>query len=59
MFPLPVNPTVAVLTTPKGAVLKVASNIAPLPELNVVVTQNEDEFNEAALGKTFKQDVTP
>lgn len=37
--------------------MKVASNIAPLPELTVVITQNEDEFKEAAAGTMFNQSV--
>lgn len=57
MYPLPCNPKVVIHTTPKGAVMKVASNIAPLPELTVVITQNEDEFKEAAAGTMFNQSV--
>jgi predicted transcriptional regulator len=58
MTPLPTNPTVVALTDEKnGKVIKVASNIAELPELTVIVTTNPVEFYEAALGKPFNQSV--
>ena len=56
MTPLPVNPRVVVLVSPNG-VVKVASNIAPLPELDVVVTNNPAIFEQEALGKPFNQEV--
>ena len=57
MIPLPTNPTVVALIDENGKVIKVASNIAELPELNVTVTKNPAEFDEAALGKPFNQTV--
>jgi hypothetical protein len=59
MTPLPVNPTVVILVDGSngGAPLRVASNVAPLPELNVVVTDNPHEYKELALGKPFEQPV--
>ncbi len=53
MTPLPVNPKVVVLLNPEGKVEAVASNIAPLPELEVTVVKDPAEFREAALGKPF------
>ena len=57
MFPLPVNPTVVALTDANGKVLKVANNIATLPEFAVKVTTDPKVFEEEAKGKTFNQDV--
>jgi hypothetical protein len=59
MTPLPVNPKVVILVDGSngGAPLRVASNIAPLPELEVIVTDNPHEFKELALGKPFEQAV--
>jgi hypothetical protein len=53
MTPLPVNPTVVVLVDKNNKPVTVASNVAPLPELNVVVVTDPAAFNEAALGKPF------
>ena len=58
MTPLPVNPTVVVLVDANNKPVTVASNIAPLPELNVQVVRTPEEFNEAALGKPFVNAVT-
>jgi len=55
MTPLPVNPKVVVLLNPEGKVEGVASNIAPTPELEVIVTNSPAEFREASLGKPFVQ----
>ena len=55
MYPLPTNPTVVVLVNKNGSVAKVASNIAPLPEFQVVVTNDPKTFAEESLGKTFNQ----
>ena len=57
MTPLPVNPRVVVLIAPDGSPLRVASNIAPLPEMEVQVFTNECLFQEASLGKPFVQDT--
>jgi hypothetical protein len=59
MTPLPSNPTVVILLNADGLVQKVASNIALLPELSVVVTQNSLAFDQEALGKPFNQAVLP
>lgn len=56
MTPLPQKPTVVILLNECGTVLKVASNIAPLPELTVVATTTEKQFNQEALGKSFNQE---
>lgn len=53
MTPLPVNPTVVILVDANNKPVTVASNVAPLPELNVVVVTDPAAFNEAALGKPF------
>jgi hypothetical protein len=53
MTPLPTNPIVVVLLNPEGRVEAVASNIAPVPELEVVVTTDRDAYAKAALGKSF------
>jgi hypothetical protein len=58
MTPLPSNPVVVILCGDNGEVLRVASNIAPLPELKVIVTDNPHEFKEEALGKPFNQNVS-
>ena len=58
MFPLPVNPTVVVqLDTTGNHVVRVASNIAPIKEMSVVVTKFPGDFDEAAKGKTFNEAV--
>ena len=57
MYPLPVNPTVAVLIDEDGKPVKAASNIAPLPELTVKVFTNAQEFEEEAANKPFNQAV--
>lgn len=58
MTPLPVNPKVAVLIAEDGSPLRVASNIAPLPELEVQIFKNESAFEEASRGKPFGQTMT-
>lgn len=58
MTPLPVNPVVVLLVDKDKKPVTVASNIAPLPELNVIVTTDPAEFNEAAKGKPFVNAVT-
>jgi hypothetical protein len=55
MYPLPINPTVNILTDADGRIISVASNIDPLPELKVTVTQDRHEFNEEAANKPFNQ----
>lgn len=59
MTPLPVNPTVVILVDGSngGAPLRAASNIAPLPEFSVIVTDNPHEYKELALGKPFEQSI--
>jgi hypothetical protein len=59
MTPLPVNPTVVILVDGSngGAPLRAASNIAPLPEFSVIVTDNPHEYKELALGKPFEQGI--
>lgn len=57
MYPLPQNPTVNVLTDASGRIIKVASNIAPLPELTVKVFTNAQEFEGEAINKPFNQAV--
>lgn len=59
MTPLPVNPKVVVLVDGDNIPVKVASNIAPLPELDVVVTRDPAAFEQEALGKTFNQTCPP
>lgn len=53
MTPMPVNPTVVVKLNAEGKVEAVASNIAPVPELEVVVTSDPEVYRDAALGKPF------
>jgi hypothetical protein len=57
MTPLPTNPKVVVLINEEGNPVKIASNIAPLPELDVKVVYTELEFKVEAAGKPFNQDV--
>lgn len=59
MTPLPSNPKVVILVDGAngGSPLRVASNIAPLPEMEVIVTDNPHEFRELALGKPFNQSI--
>lgn len=57
MFPLPVNPKVVILIDDDRNVVRVASNIAPLPEMEVKVLTSPHDFAEEALGKTFNQPV--
>jgi hypothetical protein len=57
MTPLPVNPTVVVLIDEDNNVVKVASNIAPLPELTVRVLTSPQAFEDEAAGKPFNQVV--
>lgn len=57
MTPLPQNPKVVILVDGNGNVARVASNIAPLPELEVKVTDNPHDFAEEAAGKSFNQPV--
>lgn len=55
MTPLPVTPSVVLLVNELGTPLKVASNIAPVPEMQVEVVQSEKDFEEKAQGKPFNQ----
>lgn len=57
MTPLPVNPTVVILVDDAGRPAVVASNVAPLPELNVTVTNDVAKFDEESKGKPFRQVV--
>jgi hypothetical protein len=54
MTPLPANPMVVILLDDNDRVVGVASNIAPLPELQVDVTRSQRLYDEMALGKSFK-----
>lgn len=58
MTPLPVTPKVAVLIDAAGNPVAVASNIAPLAEMEVIVTTDVAKFDEEAKGKPFR-DVAP
>lgn len=51
MYPLPVNPTVAILLNPEGKVEAVASNIDS--ELKVVVVTDRAAFAAEACNKPF------
>lgn len=53
MYPLPVNPSVAVLLNDNDEVVGIASNIAGQPELQVQVTRSQRMFNDLAKGKPF------
>lgn len=57
MTPLPVKSIVVVRIDAAGNPIAIASNLAPLPELNVQIVRSEAEFDEAAKGKPFKQVV--
>jgi hypothetical protein len=54
---MPVKPTVVILLSDNDEVVGVASNIAPLPELEVQVTRSQRMFDELALGKPFNTGV--
>lgn len=58
MIPLTVNPSVAILLDDNNQVVGVASNIAPIAELNVEVTRSQKIFDDLALGKSFRQGTT-
>lgn len=51
MYPLPVNPTVAVLLNPEGKVEAIASNISD--DLKVVVVKDRAAFEAEACNKPF------
>ena len=53
MTPMPVNPTVVIFIDEGGVVAGIASNIAPLPELNVKVVHNQADFEDESAGKPF------
>jgi len=55
MTPLPVTPAVVLLLNEQGNPTKIASNIAPVPEMQVEVARSEQEFEEKAKGKPFNQ----
>lgn len=52
MIPLTVNPKVLVLTNDNGQIVGVATNIAP--DVQIVVTDNPHDFQDAARGMPFK-----
>lgn len=54
MIPLTVNPTVVVRLSDPGAVVQVASNVAP--DLKVVVVYDEATFEYEAANKPFVDD---
>jgi len=58
MTPLPINPKVAILLNDNHEVVGVTSNIASTPDLEVIVTHSQQDFNDLALGNPFA-DVTP
>jgi hypothetical protein len=51
MTPLPVNPTVVVLTDENNVVIRIATNVDL--ETKVVVTNSKETFEAEALGKPF------
>lgn len=51
MTPLPEKPKVIILDGPLGP-LRIATNIAP--NVEVIITTSEREFNEISKGQTFK-----
>jgi hypothetical protein len=53
MTPLPTNPTVIALVDDNNQVVGVATNVAPLNDMIVIVTNNQNQFNELSKGKTF------
>jgi hypothetical protein len=55
MTPMPVNPKVVILVNKDGFPIKIASNIAPLPELSVVTVHGELSFENEAAGMPFNQ----
>ena len=57
MTPLPTNPKVVILINEGGNTVKIASNIAELPELDVKVVYTQLEFDAEAAGKPFNQVV--
>ncbi len=59
MYPLPCNPKVVIQTDTNGKPIRIASNIAPLPEIEVVVTAYPGEFEQAAAGTMFNQNIDP
>lgn len=54
MTPMPSNPTMVILIDPSGTPVRVASNVAIPPELNLIVTVNADEYREASCGQPFE-----
>jgi hypothetical protein len=57
MTPLPVNPKVVILTDANNKPIRVASNVAPVPELDVIVTNDPAKYRDEALGKPFEQGI--
>jgi hypothetical protein len=51
MIPLPVDPTVVVLTDGTGKPIRVATNVAP--DTKVMTTQRPEVFDELAKGRPF------
>jgi len=46
------NPVVVLLVDGNGRLLKTATNVSP--ELEIVVTQNPDQFADLSAGRPFK-----
>jgi hypothetical protein len=56
MTPLPTNPKIVIWLDDDGTtILKIASNIAPLPELEVKIVRNGWHYADEAAGKPFQQ----
>lgn len=53
MTPLTQNPIVNVLVDRNNNVVGVATNIAPLNEMTVIVTDDQNTFNKLAIGEPF------
>lgn len=57
MYPLPSKPKVVILVDDAGKALKVASNIAPVPEFEVITTRCSEVFATEARGTMFNQSM--
>jgi hypothetical protein len=57
MTPLPTRPVVIILVDEYGQPMKIASNIAPLPELEIKISNSPWQYNYDAAGKPFNQYV--
>lgn len=57
MIPLPANPKIVILLNEQGTIINVASNVSPLPNLEVQVLTLKAAFDIESLGMPFNQET--